>query len=214
MEIPGLQLSAFKTPAMFTRIIYLVILMAFVSCSAPEQKQPQQPEPPKALQEVKSDYSIKSSRSSGDLVQELYQELMEKDKAIKQLEDQLNTLQRTEADSTEAFTGFDEKNKTYHATAGTYLPRISDSLLRDRIKSILSNSLARYENSTVNHQQLLKQIADNKTTLNDLHIAVQLVRTLGMMEKYQKENMPSKAALLGYIQQQEKGKKIAGQQIQ
>lgn len=199
---------------MFTRIIYLVILMAFVSCSAPEQKQPQQPEPPKALQEVKTDYSLKSSRRSGDLVQELYQELMEKDKAIKQLEDQLNSLQRTEADSTEAFTGFDEKNKTYHATAGTYLPRIGDSLLRERIRSILSNSLARYENSTVNHQQLLKQIADNKTTLNDLYIAVQLVRTLGMMEKYQQDNMPAKASLLGYIRQQEKARKMAGQQIQ
>jgi len=199
---------------MFTRIIYLVILMAFVSCSAPEQKQPQQPEPPKALQEVKTDYSLKSSRSSGDLVQELYQELMEKDKAIKQLEDQLNSLQRTEADSTEAFTGFDEKNKTYHATAGTYLPRIGDSLLRERIRSILSNSLARYENSTVNHQQLLKQIADNKTTLNDLYIAVQLVRTLGMMEKYQQDNIPAKASLLGYIRQQEKARKMAGQQIQ
>lgn len=199
---------------MFTRIITLVILMALLSCSAPEQKEPKQPEPPKALQEVKTEYSLKSSRSSGDLVQELYQELMEKDNAIKLLEDQLNTLQQTEDDSTGAFIGFDGKNKTYHAAADTYLPRISDSLLRDRIRSILSNSLARYENSTAVHQQLLKQIAENKTTLNDLHIAVQLVRTLGMMEKYQQDNMPAKASLLGYIRQQEKARKMAGQQIQ
>lgn len=86
------------------------------------------------------------------------------------------------------------KNKTYHSAAGVYLPRISDSLLRDRIQSILSNSLSRYESSTASYQQLLKQIADNKTTLNDLHIAVQLVRTLGMMEKYQQENMPAKTS--------------------
>lgn len=199
---------------MFTRTTCLALLLTLSACSEPREKATQQPEPPKALQEVKTEYSLKSSRSSSDLIKELYQELMEKDNAIKQLEDQLNTLQRTEDDSTETFTGFDGKNKTYHAAADTYLPRISDSLLRDRIRSILSNSLARYESSTAVHQQLLKQIAENKTTLNDLHIAVQLVRTLGMMEKYQKENMPSKVALLGYIQQQEKGKKMAGQQIQ
>lgn len=199
---------------MFTRTICFVLLLTLIACSARREKVTQLPEPPKALQKVKTEYSFKSSRSSSDLVQELYQELMEKDNAIKQLEDQLNTLQRTEDDSSEAFTSFDEKNKTYHTTADTYLPRIGDSLLRDRIKNILANSLSRYETSTAAHQQLLKQITENKTALNDLHIAVQLVRTLGMMEKYQKENMPSKAALLGYIQQQEKGKKMAGQLIQ
>lgn len=199
---------------MFTRITCLALLLTLFACSAPSEKETQQPAPPKALQEVKSEYSLKSSRSSGDLVQELYQELMEKDSAIKQLEDHLNTLQRTEDDSTDAFTGFDGKNKTYHAAAGIYLPRISDSLLRERIKNILANSLSRYESSTATYQQLLKQIADNKTTLNDLHIAVQLVRTLGMMEKYQQENMPAKTTLLGFVSQQEKGKKMAGQQIQ
>jgi hypothetical protein len=203
-----------KTPAMFTRTICLVLALSLSACSGPREKETKQPEPPKALQENKTEYSLKSSRSSSDLVQELYEELTEKDSTLKKLEEQLNNLQRSEDDSTSTFTGFDGKNKTYHTTAGTYLPRISDSLLRDRMRTILANSLSRYEASTAVHQQLLNQIADNKTALTDLHIAVQLVRTLGMMEKYQQENMPSKATLLGYIQQQEKGKKMAGQQIQ
>jgi chromosome segregation ATPase len=208
------MISSIKTPAMFTRTICLVVALYLSACSGPREKETQQPEPPKALQENKTEYSIKSARSSGDLVQELYEELTEKDSALKQLENQLKNLQRTEDDSTSTFTGFDGKNKNYHSTAGTYLPRISDSLIRDRIRTILANSLSRYEASTAAHQQLLKQIADNKTALSDLRIAVQLVRTLGMMEKYQQENMPAKAMLLGYIQQQEKARKMAGQQIQ
>lgn len=66
---------------MFTRIIILAMLMALVSCSNREQNQPRQPDPPKALQENKSSFSVKEYRGTGDLVQELYKELLEKEKS-------------------------------------------------------------------------------------------------------------------------------------
>lgn len=198
---------------MYTRNIALATLMAALSCSNPGQEHSHQADPPKALQEEKTGYSIKSDRSSADLVQQLYDELKEKDSTLKQLEDELISLQGTEDDSTSAFAGFDGKNKTFHSAAGTYLPRISDTLLRDRIRTILTNSLSRYEASSAEHQQLLKQIADNKTTLSDLHIAVQLVSTLGMMEKYRQENMPDKLSLAGFILEQQKARKLAEQQL-
>ncbi len=198
---------------MFTRTIFVVILMTLLSCSAPEQKQPGQSEPPKALQEKKSSYSIKEYRGKDDLVEELYNELLDKDSTLQKLEAQLDELRRTEDDSTSDFIRFDGKNKSYHTAAGNYLSRIGDTLLRERIKTILSNSLARYEISTAAHTQMLQRIADNNTELNDLHVAVQLVSTLEMMEKYRRDNRPTAAPLQGFIQQQEAAKKMAGQQI-
>lgn len=93
---------------MFTRIITLVILMALLSCSAPNKR----------TQATRTTQSTPGSQN-GVFAQILPQFRRPgagtlpgtdgKDKAIKQLEDQLNTLQRTEDDSTEAFTSFDEK---------------------------------------------------------------------------------------------------------
>lgn len=201
---------------MFTRTIFAVLLMGTLACSDPrpqQTKESEAPEPPKALQDHSKEYSLKSSRSSNDLVEELYAELLEKDTSLKKMEDKLKNLQQSESDSTESFTLFNEKNTRYHDASSPYLSRINDSLLRERIKQLLSNSLANYKNSTAVHQQLLRQIEINKTSLNDLHIAVQLVSTLSMMEKYRKENMPDKLSLAGFILEQQKARKMVEQQL-
>lgn len=201
---------------MFTRTILAVLLMGTLACSDPrpqQTKESEAPEPPKALQGHSKEYSLKSSRSSNDLVEELYAELLEKDTSLKKMEDKLKNLQQSESDSTESFTLFNEKNTRYHDASSPYLSRINDSLLRERIKQLLSNSLANYKNSTAVHQQLLRQIEINKTSLNDLHIAVQLVSTLSMMEKYRKENMPDKLSLAGFILEQQKARKMVEQQL-
>lgn len=201
---------------MFTRTFCIILFMGTLACNdprPPQVKEAELPEPPKALQDDRKEYSLKSSRSSNDLVEELYAELLEKDNNLKSLEDKLKNLQQSEADSTGTFGKFDEKNTKYHDAASPYLSRIQDSLLRERIKQILSNSLARYKSSTAVHQQLLKQIETNKTSLNDLHVAVQLVSTLSMMEKYRQENMPDKLSLAGFILEQQKARKLAEQQL-
>jgi hypothetical protein len=201
---------------MFTRTILAVLLMGTLACSDPrpqQTKESEAPEPPKALQDHSKEYSLKSSRSSNDLVEELYAELLEKDTSLKKMEDKLKNLQQSESDSTESFTLFNEKNTRYHDASSPYLSRINDSLLRERIKQLLSNSLANYKNSTAVHQQLLRRIEINKTSLNDLHIAVQLVSTLSMMEKYRKENMPDKLSLAGFILEQQKARKMVEQQL-
>ena len=79
---------------------------------------------------------------------------------------------------------------------------------------MLNNSLSRYEISIAAHQQLLRQIESNKTSLDDLYTAVKLVSTLQMMEKFRKDNMPSKLSMAGYILKQEKAKKAAELVIQ
>jgi hypothetical protein len=199
---------------MFTRTIFLAILMALVSCSNREQNQPQQPDPPKALQENKSSsFSVKEYRGKDDLVKDLYKELLEKDSMLQKLEAQLDELRKSEDDSTSAFTLFDGKNKSYHSTASDYVSRISDTLLRERIKNILGNSLSRYEQATANQQNLLQRISENKTRISDLHTAVQLVSSLELMEKYRKDNMPASASLQGFIRQQDQAKQMAEQKI-
>lgn len=201
---------------MFTRTICIVLFMGALACNEPRPQQTKEaaaPEPPKALQDHSKEYSLKSSRSNNDLVEELYEELLEKDTTLKNLEDKLKNLQQSGTDSTGTFASFNEKNNKYHDATSPYLSRINDSLLRERIKQIINNSLARYRSSTAVHLQLLRQIETNKTNLNDLHIAVQLVSTLSMMEKYRLENMPDKFSLAGFIIEQQKARKMAEEKL-
>ncbi len=200
---------------MYLRTTCIALLLGLMACNGPQEKQiAETPEPPKALQEPSSEFSLKSARSKDDMVQELYAELLGKDASLKTLEEQLYKLRNSANDSTANFTFFNEKNKHYHSTTNGYISRISDSSLRQRIEYMLKNSLSRYETSIAAHQQLLRQIESNKTSLDDLYTAVKLVSTLRMMEKYRKDNMPAKTPMLNYILEQEKAKRAAAQVIQ
>lgn len=200
---------------MYTRTTCIALLLGLMACTSPQKKQIKEtPEPPKAFQDQSSEYALKTSRSGNGLIEELYTELLEKDSSLKAVDQQLDQLNQTATDSTEAFTAFNEKNNSYQSAATLHLRKIGDTSLRERIKSLLNNSLSRYEISIAAHQQLLRQIESNKASLDDLYTAVKLVSTLQMMEKYRKENMPSKMPMAGFILKQEKAKKAAEQLIQ
>lgn len=200
---------------MFTRTTCIALLLGLMACTSPQQKQINEtPEPPKAFQDHSREYALKSSRSGNGLIEELYTELLEKDSSLKALDQQMDQLNQTATDSTEAFTAFNEKNNSYQSAASLHLRKIGDTSLRERIKNLLNNSLSRYEFSIAAHQQLFRQIESNKTSLDDLYTAVKLVSTLQMMEQYRKDNMPSKLPMAGYILKQEKAKKAAEQLIQ
>jgi len=60
------------------------------------------------------------------------------------------------------------------------------------------------EARTTEINTLLKTILVNDTLLNDYHSTLKIVKTLAVMEKYQKEHLPGKSELKKLIQQQEK----------
>jgi len=176
------------------KLFYLLFISAIVfSCNSnrPENKAQ---ETPKALQTDNSSSEtsfLSKKRGYDDLVDELYNELLEKNAALNSLEHGIEKIKDDSKDSAELFNAFDNKNSSYYDAATRHLGSIKDSVLKERIKLLVANSLSRYKANTTAHNNLLASIAAKDINLDDLHIILKLTQTLGMIEQYQTGSMPS-----------------------
>jgi phosphoenolpyruvate carboxylase len=182
-------------------IIAAVILAALTSCSNSRKQDNSEQEIPKALEDKSSSFTIASKRGPDDLVESLYNELVDKTPELKKLEDKIDDLNKSKNDSTELFDKYNEKNQSYYSAANRHLERITDSLLRDKMKVLIANNLSKYNSIISRHGDLLKSIDTKSLTLNDLHAILKITRTVPLIEKYQKDKLPSAKSLEGFSKQ-------------
>jgi len=177
------------------RIIYLstYILISFASCKQPTNQPDPSPGTPAALQEKSHSEigSFSKSRYEDDLVENLYAELLEKNPELKALEKTIIDLNDQKSDSVTIFDKFDSKNTSYYNSSQQHIGKISDSILRLRVKTIIDNSLNNYNGKIDRHKSLIAMLISKNNTLENLHIVLKIVKTLPMIEKYQSENLPS-----------------------
>jgi hypothetical protein len=173
------------------RITPVIILLTIASCHSPQIQEKQQQELPKALEDKSVSSDIVSKRGSGDLVESLYQELEDNSPELKDLEVKLENLSKTEPDSVKSFEKYNGKNKSYYASAENHGTQIGDSVLRERVKKLITGSLMTYRAAISRHNDLLQSISEENLTLADLHIVLKITRTLALIENYQRNNLPS-----------------------
>ena len=144
-----------------------------------------------ALQQEKSSREFglfsKSSYES-DLLEKLYGELVIKDAELRKLEERINTLGIDRIDSVEDFERFDQKNSSYYVAADQHVTYIKDSLLRERMRTIVGASQARYNSQVSVYKKLIDILNSRAIVLEDMHLVLKIIKTLPMIEKYQKEN--------------------------
>lgn len=186
-------------------LLSTIILLIVTSCDKPriQEKQDQKMETPKALQE-ESSFEMTSKRGYDDIMESLYKELAEKTPELKELESKLEVLSAGKSDSTELFDRYNGKNHSYYSSADSHLKQISDTILRKKMKSLITSSLTRYNSKIVRHSELLKSIDKKTMTLNDLHNILIITTTLPLIEKYQNDNLPATKSLTGYSKQLDK----------
>ena len=183
-------------------IIFILTLLVSCGGGQTENNKPTQQETPKALQDSKLE--IKSYSRSGDLTEELYQELVGKTPALKKLEDDFDAFIPKPNDLKDKFNQYDSKSNSYYNSANYKATAISDSLLKKKIISLIMTSNNKYSAKTAELNSLLKQISKDGATLNDHHSVLKIVLTLPMIEKYQDDNKPNKKEFKDLINQQEK----------
>lgn len=186
-----------KTQFLLAALLFITML----SCNSPRAEHNPKPETPKALEEKNSSLEIVTKRGADDLVAGLYNELAEKTPELKQLEERIANLHESKSDSTASFDHFNEKNLGYYETADIYINQIQDSVLKSNIKNLVAGSLAKYNASVSQHNNILKTIETKELTLNDLHLILKLTRTLPLMEQYQKDNKPSTKSMEGFYKE-------------
>ena len=190
-------------------LISTVILVTIVSCdnSRIKENQEQKQETPEALQE-ESKYDIISKRGYGDILESLYGELASKTPELKELENKLDTLSASKGDSTKSFDRYNRKNQSYYSYADNHLKNINDSILRKKMKALISSSLTKYNSKVYRHTELLKSIDKKTMTLDDLHEMLIITTTLPLIEKYQNDNLPTTKPINGYLKQLDKAMQI------
>lgn len=146
---------------------------------------------PVAFQNEQKDYSLLTKRSINDIVDELYKELLDKNKSLSELEESIEKLKDNSRDSAEDFNTFHSRNTSYYNSTGSHIGLIKDSVLKDKIKQLIDNSLARYKTKIALHNTLISTINDKNIRLDDLHTVLKLTQTMAMIEKYQTGELPA-----------------------
>lgn len=183
--------------------LFFIEVLALAACNSHQVQQQPVADTPTALEDNSASYKLVSKRGPDDLMESLYSELAGQDAGLKQLETTLDALDQGKEDATGPFHQFEEKNRSYYRAADQHANIVSDSLLKDRIKKLLEEHLAKYNVVTKKHQELLKTIDAKTTKLADLHAVLKIVKTLPVIEKYQKDNRPGTASLEGYSNKQD-----------
>ncbi len=190
-------------------LIHFILLIMFASCDNRPQQQTKTDDALDVLQAEDDPYSLSERKAHNDLVEKIYKELVSKNLDLKDIEDQIANLKRSQGDSSQQFEIFDAKNQSYFISANRQIAQISDSLLRDKMKLLIADNMAKYNLSVASHRDLSKMIQTNQLTLSDLHNILKIVRTLPIIEQYQKKSLPETRPLEGYIELQEKTIKLA-----
>ncbi len=167
-------------------ILFFVLIIS--SCDDHPTSDPAQ-DTPEALETKESSYL--SKRYSGDLVDELFEERVEKSKDLKEMEEMRKAINNDRLDSIERFDKYDQKSIHYYSSATRHVDRIGDSLLKNRILNLITQSKDEYSSAIRAHKNILRNIDSNGKSVNDLHEALQVALTLEDIQLYQKKNLPS-----------------------
>jgi hypothetical protein len=172
---------------------YLIALLLIgTATGACRQRKAIKVEPQKTiLPGKKVDVSAIYKKRSGDLVEALYDELVSGSAELTQLEQDIKALKQQAPDSLKDYKAFHEKNRAYYDLAVKKLNTLTDSTLRKKLQVLINQSRKQYADSLSQLSALDSLIARRTATINDLHTVLKLVKTLPLIEDFQRSNQPA-----------------------
>lgn len=175
------------------KLLLTLFTFLLLACNQRKPAEQQQPQMPKALEEKESsDFTlISKSRIYNNLTEDLYNEIIKTDKALFQLETDFDAIDDKAADSLKTYNGYTDKNNQFYISAKEYAAGITDSSLKKQMQELLNRSETAYNKKISSHEQLIKKKEELAAHLKNLHSVLMLAVTLPVIEKYQKEHLPS-----------------------
>jgi hypothetical protein len=190
-------------------VIFIGALCSFTNCQ--NRQQASQSEPATAVsptldKSTNSDdfFSSEYRRYKGDenLVEKLYQDLIQKRPDLKQFELQMDSFSLRARKTMSVFTDFDEKSAHYYYAAENQGRSLHDTLLRKEVRLWLEKSRDAYKNQTTEWTNWLKQFNEKDTRLSDYHKLMKIHLTLPLIEDFQKKRLPPMQAVQKLLLQQ------------
>jgi hypothetical protein len=155
---------------------------------------------PETLEDERSEISFKRSFRE-NLVEKMYTELVEKKTELKKLEEQIELINQN--DSLEAFHNFSDKSDHYYSSARTIALDIADSSIRKKAMDLIAASTEKYKHKVSSLDSLQQVIINKKKDISNLHEYLKIASTLPLMEKFQKDKLPSEKTLRDKIKSQD-----------
>lgn len=175
-----------KTKHTMKKILFAsALVLSLLSCR--ENKSQQAPAVENAVDNAESSVSgsIKKNTRYTNLVHEIYQELIKNDKALQDLDERIEIIDKETED---AFTEYDDviqKSETYYNDATALSNSVTDSVTKKQIEKEIKTSSDQYNIKTQTIRDLIAKIKTNRATLHDQYVVFKIRKTLPEIEKFQ-----------------------------
>ncbi|KYH05356.1 hypothetical protein A1704_12560 [Chryseobacterium cucumeris] len=172
------------------KILFASILaLSLLSCRENQSKQA--PVVENAVDNVESSVSgaikknTRYSSREGNLVHEIYQELIKNDKNLQDLDTRIDNIQKDAETSISEYDDIIGKSETYYNDASALSNSVTDSVTKKQIEKEIKASAEKYDLKTQTIRDLIAKIKANRTTLHDQYLVFKIRKTLLEIEKYQ-----------------------------
>ncbi|WP_426478707.1 hypothetical protein ACP3T3_04390 [Chryseobacterium sp. CBSDS_008] len=164
-----------------------VLALALLSCR--ENKSRQAPVVENAVDNAESSVSgsIKKDTYSrnGNLVHEIYQELIKNDKTLQDLDKRIEIIDKEAEDAMTEYDDVIQKSETYYNDAAELSNSVTDSVTKKKIEKEIKTSSDQYNLKTQAIRDLITKIKANRVTLHDQYVVFKIRKTLPEIKKYQ-----------------------------
>lgn len=178
--------------------IVIISLIFLTSCGENETNQ-RTNEEPKAFQEKSID--IGRFRKGNDLVEDLYQELVDKSPELKSLEKELSEV--NPRDTANIFYNYNQKSNNYYNSAESHINGIRDSVMKQKIINLIKKSSDKYISRKADLENLIKTINQKRSEITNYHSALKIILTIPLIEEYQKQHLPNKSPFEKIIEKED-----------
>lgn len=168
------------------KTLVLLIVITLFSC----KKETAPLENTKEIPEALKDKSYSRGSANGNLVEEVYQDLVSKSAELQKIETEIENFDTGEIHK--KYYNYTSKSENYYATATHQAQVIKDSVTRKRILALLEKSNQQYFEKSKELKGLYTTINDKKLSIEDCHTVLKIVLTLPVMVQYQQDNLPDK----------------------
>ncbi len=163
-------------------------------------------ETPEALNKnaFEQDISSISKRYRSDIISELYNEALENNPELKELNTRINRMGVVKNDSLKLYAKYANTNKNYWIAVNNYINQLNDSILKESVTEAFTEFENNYTLKVAEHESSLDTINKKSISLNDRLLLMKLMITAPMMMNYQKNELPDIESLKKLIKEYEK----------
>lgn len=130
---------------------------------------------------AKSDYS-----RGGNLVNNIYSELLKKDKALQDLDKRIADINSETNTVLNEYSSIIDKSENYYHDAKNLSGSITDSIAKTEIEKEIQNSADKYNVKNQTIRDLIKKTKANQSKIYEQYVIFKIRKTLPEIEKYQK----------------------------